>query len=68
MELGSFLWCLVTGQEAMCTNWYTMGVFRKHFITERVGEHWYCLPSEVVEPPHLEIFKSYLDIVLNNWL
>jgi len=34
----------------------------------RVTEHWHGLPTEVGESPCLEIFKSYLDIVMGNWL
>ena len=41
---------------------------RKHFFTVRVTEHWHRLPSEFVELPFLEIFKSHLDMVLGNWL
>ena len=39
---------------------------RKHFFTVRVSEHWHRLPSEVVESPSLEIFKSLLDMGLGN--
>jgi len=38
----------------------------KHFFTVRVSEHWHRLPREVVESPHLEIWKSHLDMVLGN--
>ena len=37
---------------------------RKNFFTLRVTEPWPRLPSEVVESPSLEIFKTYLDKVL----
>ncbi|KAK4830344.1 hypothetical protein QYF61_010108 [Mycteria americana] len=40
---------------------------RKHFFTVRVIEHWHRLPREAVESPSMEIFKSDLDIVLDNW-
>ncbi|KAK4830044.1 hypothetical protein QYF61_008382 [Mycteria americana] len=41
---------------------------RKHFFTMRVTEPWHRLHGEVVESPSLEIFKSHLGRVLNNWL
>jgi len=34
----------------------------------RVTKHRHKMPREVVEPPFLEIFKSYSDTVLGNWL
>ena len=37
---------------------------RKHFFAVRVTEHQHRLPREAVESPSLEIFKSYLDMVL----
>lgn len=40
----------------------------KQFFTVRVTEHWTRLPREVVKFPSFEIFKSYLDVVLGNWL
>ncbi|KAK4827967.1 hypothetical protein QYF61_022669 [Mycteria americana] len=40
---------------------------RKHFFTVRVTEHWHRLPKMVVESPSLEIFKSHLDVVLDNY-
>ena len=39
-------------------------VFRKHF-TVWVKEHWHRMPREVVRSPSLELFKSYLDMVLS---
>ena len=42
--------------------------FGKHFFTVGVTENWHRLPGEVVESPFLEIFKSHLDMVLDNWL
>jgi len=41
---------------------------RKHFFTERVVKHWIRLPREVVDAPSLPVFKTHLDIVLNNML
>lgn len=38
---------------------------KKHFFTVRVTEHWHRLPKDV-EAPSLEIFKSDLDMVLDN--
>jgi len=37
---------------------------RKNFFTLRVTEHWNRLPRGVVDSPFLEIFKTYLDMVL----
>ena len=37
---------------------------RGHFFTVRVREHWNRLPSEGVESPSLEIFKTYLSVIL----
>jgi len=37
---------------------------RKNFFTLRVIEHWNRLPSEVVDSPSLEIFKTCQDKVL----
>jgi len=41
---------------------------REHFLGVRVTECWKRLPREVVGSPSLEIFKSYLDMVLGNQL
>ncbi|KAK4811893.1 hypothetical protein QYF61_014926 [Mycteria americana] len=37
---------------------------RKRFFSVKVTEHWHRLPKEAAESPSLEIFKSYLDMVL----
>ena len=39
---------------------------RKKFITVRVVGHWKRLPSEVVDVPFLEVFKTRLDKALGN--
>ena len=41
---------------------------RKNFFIVRVMEHCNRLPTEVVESPSLEIFKSCLDAYLCNLL
>jgi len=38
----------------------------KNFITVRVMENWNRLPSEVMESPSLEMFKTYLDAHMCN--
>jgi len=40
----------------------------QHFCTVRVTKHSYRLPGEFVEVPSLEIFKSYLNMVLDNYV
>lgn len=39
-----------------------------HFFTVRMTEHWHRLSREVVECPSLELLKSHLGMVLDNWL
>ncbi|KAK4832250.1 hypothetical protein QYF61_021602 [Mycteria americana] len=39
---------------------------RKNFFTDRVIKHWNRLPSEVVESPSLEVFKSHVDMALRD--
>lgn len=37
-------------------------------FTVSVAKHWHGLPSEAVESPSLEVFKSHLAMVLGNQL
>jgi len=39
---------------------------RKNFCTDRVIRHWKRLPREVVESPSLEVFRKYVDVVLQD--
>ena len=39
---------------------------RGNFFTERVVRCWHRLPSEVVDVPSLEVFKTRLDEALGN--
>lgn len=67
---GSPQWFPVTGQEAEGTKWNRRLLLniRKHFFITSVTKHWHKLPWEIVESPTLEIFKSWLDTVLDNQL
>ena len=37
---------------------------QKNFFMVRITEHWNSLPREVVKPPSMEIFKTWLDAYL----
>lgn len=50
----------------MGTNWNTGGAIKKHFLTVWVTRHG--LPRETVESLFLEVFKSYLDMILGKQL
>jgi len=39
---------------------------RKNFFTERVVKHWNRLRREVVESPFLEVFRSHVDMALQD--
>ncbi|KFM10982.1 hypothetical protein AS27_11597, partial [Aptenodytes forsteri] len=39
---------------------------RKTFFTLRVVRHWNRLPTEAVDDPSLEVFKTRLDRALSN--
>lgn len=41
---------------------------RKHFFTMRVVKHWGRLPRDVVKSPSVDIFKTWLGMVLGNLL
>ncbi|KFV88744.1 hypothetical protein N308_06551, partial [Struthio camelus australis] len=41
---------------------------RKNFFAVRLTEHWHRLPSEAVESPSLELFRTRLDVILGNVL
>ena len=41
---------------------------RKRFFSHRVVQHWNALPSDVVDSPSLQVFKSRLHLALDNQL
>jgi len=49
-----------------CTREGLDWILGKNFIGERDIKHWSRLPREVVEPPSLEGFKRYTDVVLRD--
>jgi len=68
METGSFKWHPVNSNGHKLEHMRLHLNIRKCFLTVKVTEHWHGLPREVVESPSLDIFKSCLDMVLDNWL
>lgn len=60
MELSSFQWCSMTGQEV--TDSLKHGMFhlnvKNRFCTVRVIKHWHRLPGEAVEYFHLADVKN----------
>ena len=69
-DSGSFLWCPVTGPEAVGMNWNTGGslwTWGNTFLL-RATEQWNRLLRKVVDSPSLEILESHLDAVLASQL
>ena len=67
MEPNSFQWCPVPGQEEMVLNWNTADSIRQNFCDVQVMEHWHRSPRGC-EDSSLDVFKSYLDVVLGTLL
>lgn len=42
--------------------------YKKKLFTVKVIKEWLRLPREAVESPSLELFKTWLDMTLSNWL
>lgn len=65
VEPGSFQWC--TAEHKLEQKNFPLNI-RKHVFTVKVTKHWHRLSREVMESLFLEIFKSYLGMVLGHLL
>lgn len=68
MEPGSFQLCPLTGPETWTQTETQEGHFehQETLFTVKCVKHWPVLHNDVLEYPALEIFKSDLDMVLDN--